>query len=299
MNINEISIKQYKEMSLEEKISFYKEIKKDNDFIPAIREKKTKNLKTEGFKQNNGRLTFIDELRRIDKKVTNFYYLCVCECGNWYIVVNRHFDTENIISCGCYRKQRGAKMLKELGASQYIDLLNKEFGDLKVIKKTDERINENIVWECQCQKCGHIQLVNGAMLRSGKRSFCEKCSLRKSKGEREIAILLDMNNISYIKEKTFNTCRFLDTNRPAVFDFYINNKYLIEYDGEQHFKPEQFNNISKEKAIENLKETQKHDIFKNEWCKKNNIPLIRIQYTHFKNLCFKDLLLETTTFLVE
>ena len=36
---------------------------------------------------------------------------------------------------------------------------------------------------------------------------------------------------------------------------------------------------------------------KNEWCKDNNIPLIRIPYTQYNDLCIEDLQLETTTFL--
>ena len=82
MNITDISIEQYDNMTLKEKKEFYSKIKPEIELIPAIRETKTKNMKKRGDKQSLGRLTFIDELRRIDKKVTNFYYLCICECGN-------------------------------------------------------------------------------------------------------------------------------------------------------------------------------------------------------------------------
>lgn len=43
---------------------------------------------------------------------------------------------------------------------------------------------------------------------------------------------------------------------------------------------------------------QEHDIFKNNWCKENNIPIIRIPYTHLKDLCIEDLLLETSNFVL-
>jgi len=39
-------------------------------------------------------------------------------------------------------------------------------------------------------------------------------------------------------------------------------------------------------------------LIKNQWCKENNIPLIRIPYTHLKDLQIKDLMLETTKFLI-
>ena len=32
---------------------------------------------------------------------------------------------------------------------------------------------------------------------------------------------------------SFDTCRYKN---PLFFDFYINNKYLLEYDGKQHFE---------------------------------------------------------------
>ena len=44
--------------------------------------------------------------------------------------------------------------------------------------------------------------------------------------------------------------------------------------------------------------TKELDEYKNQWCKENNIPLIRISYTHLNDLCIEDLLLETTKFLI-
>ena len=97
------------------------------------------------------------------------------------------------------------------------------------------------------------------------------------------------------KKKKFNDCRFLDTNNYARFDFFINNQYLLEFDGIQHFESfgyGWFTSEAHQKIIE-------HDNFKNQWCKEHNIPLIRIPYTHLKRLCLEDLKLETSKFLVE
>lgn len=94
----------------------------------------------------------------------------------------------------------------------------------------------------------------------------------------------------------FNDCRFTDTQYMAKFDFFINNKYIIEYDGKQHFK--YFKSVNNWNTKDNFEKTQKHDNFKNQWCKENNIPIIRIPYTHFDNLCIEDLLLETSNFIV-
>lgn len=300
MNINEVSLIEYNNMSLEEKINFYSKIKSNMKFIPAKRERFTKNVPQKEEKQSGGRLTFIEELRRTDTQCTNFYYLCICDCGNWFITVNSNYLKNISESCGCKRKERGAEMCKKiLGPNNALDLTGKIFGDLEVLEKTDKRIGKyNVVWKCRCINCGTEQEVQASMLNRGIRMFCEKCSQRKSRGEKIISTLLDINNIIYQKEYSFNNCRFLDTNRPAQFDFYVNNQYLIEFDGEQHFEPQTFNNISKEKAKKNFIKSQKHDEFKNKWCKDNNIPLIRIPYTHLNKICLEDLLLETSQFVI-
>jgi hypothetical protein len=66
------------------------------------------------------------------------------------------------------------------------------------------------------------------------------------------------------------------------------NKYLIEFDGEQHHN---------QNSKFDYEYTHKHDLIKSQWCKDNNIPLIRIPYTHYDNLCIEDLLLETSQFI--
>ena len=40
-----------------------------------------------------------------------------------------------------------------------------------------------------------------------------------------------------------------------------------------------------------------NDLLKIEYCKNNNIPLIIIPYTHYKDLNISDLILNTTNFL--
>ena len=60
--------------------------------------------------------------------------------------------------------------------------------------------------------------------------------MNMSIGEDIIINILKENNIPFVTQKTFENCRFPYSNRKARFDFYIDNKYLIEYDGEQHFR---------------------------------------------------------------
>ena len=81
---------------------------------------------------------------------------------------------------------------------------------------------------------------------------------------------------------TFNDCR--DTNM-LPFDYYLPklNK-CIEYDGQHHYFPVTFNGIPYEQADIKHQITLKHDNIKNDFCKKNNIELLRIPYFEFKNI---------------
>ena len=110
-----------------------------------------------------------------------------------------------------------------------------------------------------------------------------------------IGIILTANNISFEKEKTFPDCVFPDTKQLARFDFYVNNEYIIEFDGEQHFSYVGRGWNTKEQ----FKKTVLHDKIKNQWCSANGIKIIRIPYTHEQDICLEDLLLETSVFIKE
>ena len=125
-------------------------------------------------------------------------------------------------------------------------------------------------------------LVNG--------HICSCGCLSSSIGELTIKKLLENNNILFKQQITFENCK---NKHLLPFDFYVNNKYLIEFDGIQHFQPvEHFGGIVE------FKERKQNDEIKNNYCKINNIPLIRIPYTTLKTLQLEDLLLETTQYLI-
>lgn len=98
---------------------------------------------------------------------------------------------------------------------------------------------------------------------------CPKCS--ESKGEKEISKWLNLNNIIFIRQKKFDECKNIF---PLPFDFFLPEfNICIEFDGEQHFRPLGFSG-----GKEGLNRTQKNDKIKNEYCKNNNINLIRIRF---------------------
>jgi len=108
---------------------------------------------------------------------------------------------------------------------------------------------------------------------------CPKCALEKnfSKGESKIKDFLEKNNIFFKSQYIFEKCKNI---KVLPFDFYLPDKnILIEYDGEQHYKP-----VKHFGGKKTFIKTQKRDKIKNEFAKKEKINLIRISYKNFKSI---------------
>lgn len=162
-----------------------------------------------------------------------------------------------------------------------------KFGKLTVINRMGSNKYNAALWLCKCE-CGTEKIIPSGSLLSGQSN---SCGCLKSKGEWQIAELLNKNTISFEKEKIFDDC-VLSSGNHARFDFYVDNKYIIEFDGVQHFNTTSgWNNENK------LQQTQINDKIKNDWCKKHNIPIIRIPYL-VKDIKLEDLLLETSKYIV-
>ena len=114
-----------------------------------------------------------------------------------------------------------------------------------------------------------------------KGNGCPSCS--ESKGERAVSEVLSELNIQYIKQHTFDGCKFKN---PLHFDFYLpNHNCCIEYDGIHHFTPINFSGtLTSSEIHESLVYTKIRDNIKNDYCKANGIKLIRIPFTQFKNI---------------
>jgi hypothetical protein len=108
---------------------------------------------------------------------------------------------------------------------------------------------------------------------------CPKC--KSSKGETRIYEVLTTLKVEFIEQYRFEDCRY---KKPLPFDFCIKDKngniaLLIEYDGEQHFIP-----YRTADGMKKLKEVQRNDRIKSDYCTKNEIPLLRIPYWDFDNI---------------
>ena len=98
---------------------------------------------------------------------------------------------------------------------------------------------------------------------------CPICN--QSKGENIIMNFLSDNNIKYIPQKKFDNCK---NKNHLPFDFYlIDHNLCIEFDGIQHFE----SNIRFGGETEFVKRVN-NDKIKTDFCKNNNIKLLRIKY---------------------
>ena len=238
-----------------------------------------KSKKQDLLNQRFGMLTVIDKAP--NGQCGRVKWKCQCDCGEIVEVFADNLRKGHSTSCGCLHNKTQVKP----GAI---------YGKLTVIKqdengyiKPNGRVEPKWICKCECGK--EISVVQYNLVTGNTSS----CGCNNSKGELFISKLLESHNILFIQQATFDSCRFKNTNALAKFDFYINNAYLVEFDGEQHFRPTGFYN-----SVEEFAKTVERDAYKNQWCKDNNIPLIRIPYTKLDTLCIEDLMLETTKFRV-
>jgi len=137
---------------------------------------------------------------------------------------------------------------------------------------SNEYINSHSKLKWKCEK-GHIWEAKPYLVKNSN-NWCPICN--ESLGERKLSFILKNMSINFIREMKFENCK---NKHRLPFDFYLPDyKILIEYDGKQHFEIVNFYGSSIEKAKKNFIKIKNNDKIKNEYCKTNNIPLIRISY---------------------
>lgn len=251
-------------------------------------EKNAKDLSGQVF----GYLTAIKPLdKRQNRKVV---WLCECVCGNTCEVLSTNLKAGRTKSCGCQTKQMQSEARTKSNPRKGDIYRGYEIFDSYI--KPDTRGHNVWYVKAKCPYCEN-GIIDTEATHLGSDTGVKSCGcLKTSSGEARIALLLEEAGIPFEREKTFKDCYFSQNFAKSRFDFYVDNKYLIEFDGSQHFKVSSGNSWA---TPENVALTKERDAYKNQWCKEHNIPLIRIPYTRYRNLCLEDLLLETTTFLVK
>ena len=132
--------------------------------------------------------------------------------------------------------------------------------------------NKKVWWKCDI----HNSYQQSVADKICKKRGCPKCN--ESKGEKQIGLILDKNDIEHKEEKQFKNCQY---KRMLRFDFYLPTyNCCIEFNGAQHYQigTGYFND---KKQFKNI---QKRDKIKVKYCQKHNIKLIVIPYTEYDNI---------------
>lgn len=88
--------------------------------------------------------------------------------------------------------------------------------------------------------------------------------------------------LKFEEQKIFQGCENI---KPLRFDFFVPDlNTAIEYDGQQHFEPVDFSGKGICYAVEMFKSILERDRIKDKYCSENNINLLRISYTEYKNI---------------
>ena len=186
---------------------------------------------------------------------TKILHMCKIDGYEWYALPNSIIHGHGCPKCsGKFKKTQDEYVQSVFEINQNIDVIGKY-----VNNKT------SILHKCKVD--GYEWYAKPYNILNGR--GCPKCN--KSRGEKDIALWLSNHAVRYEQQKAFDDCKDI---KPLPFDFYLPDyNYCIEYDGEQHYRP-----IDYFGGEDSFKKTVMHDNIKNDYCKNNDIKLLRIPY---------------------
>ena len=165
---------------------------------------------------------------------------------------------------GCLKCQGNIVGKKLLTTENFINRAKKIHGDIYDYSKVIYVGISNKV-EIICPK--HGSFFQEPNVHINMKCNCPECNIYK--GEEQVAIWLNRNNIEYIYQYQV---KIKDSYH--YYDFYLpKHNILIEYNGLQHYKPVAF--FGGEKGFEYLKQ---RDEIKKQYCLDNNTNLLILSY---------------------
>lgn len=209
------------------------------------------------------------EYKKLHNIKEDTYWDCICECGGTTTAAGSKLRAtkKGIWSCGCLKKTANRK-----------DLTGMRKGILTVLGDSGLRVHGNILWRCCCDCGNEVNMRGHTLLHTDVFS----CGCINSKGEYKIIQLLTQNSIPFVTQKKYENL-VSHKGYQLRFDFLINNEFLLEYDGEQHYNPVYYFHSS-------LNEQKDNDTRKNEYAKSHNIPLKRIPYWNLNKITLEDIM---------
>ncbi len=190
------------------------------------------------------------------KKTTDKVEIICSTHGIFKQVVSSHISGSKCFKCTRLNKKSNANFIEEC------KIKHNEKYDYSLVEYNG--VNEKIKIICP---------LHGIFIqRAGAHISGHGCNIcKESKGELKISNYLKSHNINFEREKTFDGCK---NERLLPFDFYLEiHNLIIEFDGRQHYEA-----INRFGGEEGLNKTKFNDSIKNNYCRNNNIRIIRINY---------------------
>lgn len=186
------------------------------------------------------------------------YYICQCVCGSpEKSVEGPQLTNGTSQSCGCYKKEQQAKAC-------ILDLTNKRFGILTVIKMVGSNRQNKAMWYCKCD-CGGERTTCSNSLVQGMSTSCGCLS------ESIIATELKKYCIeNFLAETECFLFRNPENNHKLYYDIYIPKfKLVIEVHGSQHYRFSKRWHVTQD----GFKHRQYLDSIKKEYAENNGLYL--------------------------
>ena len=190
------------------------------------------NITTDDFKNKikkkfNDKLNIIGEYINIETKIKVNCNICGY---NWISKPKYLISGYGCVKCGNIEKGKKHRKSNETFLNEIYNIYNDRMTILEKYKDCRNRI------KVKCNVCDYEwNPISRRLLYRG----CPKCNF--SKGELLISNILKDLNLNFKEQYIFEGLK-TDMNGTPIFDFVIFNeinniKCILEYDGEQHFKP--------------------------------------------------------------
>jgi len=234
-------------------------------------------LKDKKIKRLNNYIN-IDAKNTFECLVENCNYIWSTSVGN---IVNT--------GTGCPKCSRNAKLNNEIIDQRLIG---------RNIKRLDNYVNSctKIEWQCLIENCNFIWMTTSNDILN-QETGCPNCACGKS--ERLIHNIFISNNIKFSRHYNIRKIN-LNESRRMHADFHISNQnIIIEYNGQQHYRPVRFGGISQELADVNFVKQQSRDLYLQQFCDANNIKLIWIDGRTYINSKLEKYIINTIIPLIK
>jgi len=189
------------------------------------------------------------------------------------------------LKCGSIWKVEAGKFISERGGCPYCsntlvktseqyntELLKNTFNQYTLVGEYKNSYTKVIIKHLAC---GNTWSIRPKDFNRGYRCpFCDR-----SNGEKIISDYLDNHEISYCIQKKFYDCKDKGL---LPFDFYVQNKVLIEFQGKQHYQRVMFFYRTDKAYLD----ARRRDRIKAKWAKDRGIVLLTIPYNYIDKIDF-------------